>query len=177
LQIISFYTVGYGDYLPETENQRVFTTFYVCLGFALLCVIGVTAGDVFHNAVRTSNQTARSKRVLDMLGDARTNAPVPSAAAIAAFSGADESKPTERDTLESRDSRGSHTSTGRPISTGHANGVRKVPSRRLSMMNKSNQGDIFPSPYSINDPRMLELMRKVNMDMFDEDLEVILMIV
>ena len=152
--------MGYGDFLPETENQRVFTTFYVCVGFALLCVIGVTAGDVFHNAVRSSDQSVHSKRVLDMLKEARLASPNP----IAVNSGEGGDENSERGTTESRDSSHSHIPD--------SGTKRKVPSRRLSMMNKNTQGDIFPSPYSIKDPRMLQLMREINMDMFDEELEV-----
>lgn len=157
--IISFYTVGYGDYVPETVNQRVFTTFYACIGFSLLCVIGVTAGDFFHNAVNMNNY-ARTQRVLEVISQARVEMKIEKAA--------DES---DRDTSGSRDSRTSHDSRVSG-SFGSAAPARKVPSRRLSMIDKEKQGDIFPSPYSIKDPRVIELMRKVNMDMFDEELDV-----
>jgi hypothetical protein len=45
-------------------------------------------------------------------------------------------------------------------------------SRRLSAMQGGPSGDFFPSPYSIKDQKVLELMRKVNMDLFDEELHV-----
>ena len=157
--IVSFYTVGFGDYVPETESQRLFTTFFVTVGFALLCVIGVTAGDFFHNAGKLHN-SARTKRVLDMITQARFDMTSRDGALHTA---ADDV--SERGTMESRDSNVSRAS--------RASAGRKVPSRRLSLMNQQHNGDIFPSPYSISDPRVIELMRKVNMDMFDEELEVI----
>jgi voltage-gated potassium channel len=34
--IITVSTVGYGDYVPDTENQRVFTAFYILIGVAIV---------------------------------------------------------------------------------------------------------------------------------------------
>lgn len=146
--IISFYTVGFGDYVALSESQRLFTSFYAIFGFTLLCVIGVTAGDFFHHTMRMQN-SVRAKRVLDVISQARFDM-------------------KSKDVMQ--ETEGGRTSS---VAPGDQTSPRKVPSRRLSLMQPHGQGDIFPSPYSISDPRVIELMRKVNMDMFDEELEVV----
>ena len=121
----------------------MFTIFFVCFGFALLCVLGVTAGDFFHNTMSASDQAARDKRVLNMITQARYDLT--------------HNIGDENMGRESEESRASYKSQTK---------------RQLSALNRDSHGDIFPSPYSIKDPRMIELMRKINMNVFDEELEV-----
>ncbi len=68
----------------------------------------------------------------------------------------------DNSTVASKPNRSDNQSVG-STSTKHS-------SRRLSMLSQKSSGDIFPSPYSIKDPRVLELMQKVNMDQYDEEL-------
>lgn len=144
--VISFFTVGYGDFKPRSENQRMFMTFYIIIGFSILCIVGVTAGDFISQA--TSARThQRSRQITELITRAK-------------FDIADE-KQTNAASTDTTNS-------------GIDKNIKRSSSRRLSMMHLNNKGDIFPSPYSITDPRVIELMRKVNMDFFDEELEVYL---
>ena len=45
LSIITFTTVGYGDFSPKTPHMKVFTIFYICIGLMIIAQLVDTAFD------------------------------------------------------------------------------------------------------------------------------------
>merc|ERR1712166_41148 len=41
--VLTLTTIGYGDMAPETSAKKIFTTFYVLVGF---CILGYALGQV-----------------------------------------------------------------------------------------------------------------------------------
>lgn len=135
--IVTFFTIGYGDYTPATDPERLFTIFYIMGGFMVLCIVGITMGNLIQFALEEKDD-ARSEKFLKIMASAKEK--------------------NQRGQDDDENTRSS------------ASSKRSSSTRRLSELRVSDGGDFFPSPYSIKDEKILDLMRKVNMDVFDEEL-------
>ena len=69
---------SYGDKTPGTEQERLFTVFYVLYGFVVLCVIGLTLSDVLHHSME-EHDDIRAQRALSMITSAKFDSAAKSA--------------------------------------------------------------------------------------------------
>ncbi len=61
---------SYGDKTPGTEQERLFTVFFVLFGFVVLCLVGLTLGDVLQHSM-AEHDDIRAQRALSIITSAK----------------------------------------------------------------------------------------------------------